>query len=397
MEVITKGKFPKMFPSTEMYRALGRCEMEGKAVNQGYKEVYKDDKKKKISNDAFLSLLQIGEDKEHNTQNRIFTAADMMVMMAACRLLCDENGELIDCDTNKVILDIANIAYQITAQGLAMPRGNVSATRNELLLMIYNSIDRMSATRIILTSVSSSEGVGKGELLQEHVNYKMAVLKGDTSLPDVKDVKGKIKQVKTWLFPVGEEAEFSINSIDSIRYKVFEVPYILKIAKRNKQIGLIPFNAIAEVTKKMKYIKVIPLLVCYYLAMRIVCLCNKNSRIKEEFVSFEPMYDFIDQNYVPRKIDGKIQFILGYFASFSSTGNICKKKAEIRKFAVDDVATWIEKGVVFGKNSRLTGYEIRKEYDPERRTAIVKGIQLHFDEKTEAMIKTKKQKGKTQK
>ena len=397
MEVITKGKFPKMFPATEMYRALGRCEMEGKAVNQGYHEVYKDDDKKKISNDAFLSLLQIDEDKENNPQNRIFTAADMLVMMAACRLLCDENGELIDCDTQKVILNIANIAYQITAQELAMPRGNVSATRNELLLMIYNSIDRMSATRILLTSVPSSEGVGKGELLQEHVNYKMAVIKGDVSLPDFKNAKGKIKQVKTWLFPVGEEAKFSLNSIDSIKYKVFEIPYILKIAKRNKQIGLIPFNAIAEVTKKMKYIKVIPLLVCYYLAMRVVCLCNKNSGIKEKFISFEPMYNFIDRNYIPRKIDGKIKFILGYFASFDNAVSVRNKKTEIRKFAIDDVATWIGKGVVFGKNSCITGYEIRKEYDPERKTAIVKGIQLHFDEKTEARIKAKKQKGKKQK
>ena len=391
MEVVTKGKFPKILPLTEMYRALCRCGTEKEARNQGYQEFYKDDEKKQISNDVFLSLLQIDGDKENGSRHRTFTAIDSLVMMAVDRLLCDENGELIDCDTNKVILDIANIAYQITAQELAMPRGNVSATRNELLMMICNSIDRMRMTSIVLTSVPSSEGMDKEALLKEHKKYKLSIIQGNIEL---KATNAQIDQVEDYLLPMSKEVKFSLNSIDLIKYKVLGTPLILKIAKRNKQIGLIPFNAIAEVTKKMKYIKVIPLLVCYYLAMRVVCLCNKNSGIKEKFISFEPMYNFIDRNYIPRKIDGKIKFVLGYFASFDNAVSVRHKKSEIRKFAVDDVATWIEKGVVFGKNSCITGYEVRKEYDPKIKAVAVKGIQLHFDEKTEAMIKSRKQKGK---
>lgn len=391
MEVIMKGKFPKILPLTEMYRALYRCGTEKEARNQGYQEFYKDDEKKQISNDVFLSLLQIDGDKENGSRHRTFTAIDSLVMMAVDRLLCDENGELIDCDTNKVILDIADIAYQITAQELAMPRGDISATRNELLMMICNSIDRMRMTSIVLTSVPSSEGMDKEALLKEHKKYKLSIIQGNIEL---KATNAQIDQVEDYLLPMSKAVKFSLNSIDLIKYKVLGTPLILKIAKRNKQIGLIPFNAIAEVTKKMKYIKVIPLLVCYYLAMRVVCLCNKNSGIKEKFISFEPMYNFIDRNYIPRKIDGKIKFVLGYFASFDNAVSVHNKKSEIRKFAVDDVATWIEKGVVFGKNSCITGYEVRKEYDPKIKAVVVKGIQLHFDEKTEAMIKSRKQKGK---
>ena len=52
---------------------------------------------------------------------------------------------------------------------------------------------------------------------------------------------------------MSKEVKFSLNSIDFIKYKVLGTPLILKISKRNKQIGLIPFNAIYLYYLKIYY------------------------------------------------------------------------------------------------------------------------------------------------